>query len=266
VAHNGYVHTMTRTNLTAYMKWRAKPWEVDDLLYERMPMLAVRNYLSEESNEWPLCWTKGRPIRLGLSTCIEALKAWQAFRPGGGKATRRHLQVCVPRVVEGLQRWLRDKEVYRPQDARGKTRAALVKRMARAVATVSACKRTRNPNPMLGSKVLHFFFPEFFPVWDTAWIKKTLDRLKLTSSPVQPSKGHGQWGRAADAYAVYIDLMFRDMDATPKRAMENLKKTVSKSKGHPAFKTILDDNLWDLTPILFELCLMGRGRARGVLP
>jgi hypothetical protein len=272
MANRGQI--MTIQNLNTYMKWRGSPWKVDDLLYERLPMLAVRNYLSEENDEnWPLCWTKGRPIRLGLSTCIEGLKSWQAFRsaqPDSGEVTRRHLHACVPRIIETLQSWLRRQGVYRLQDAKGKTRRALVKRMAHAVAQVSACKPTAKPNPMLGSKVLHFFFPELFPVWDTAWIKKTMRRLRLMSSNSRHSKTYGQFTGAAQAYAEYLGLMFRELDATPVRAMKSLTKTAvsssSEANRHPEFKRILNDNLWDLTPILFEVCLMGRGRARRVLP
>ena len=76
MAHKREAEIMTGPNLRAYMSWREKPWEVDDLLYERLPMLAVRNYLnSDYDRQWPLCWSQGRNLRLGLSVCIEALKS-----------------------------------------------------------------------------------------------------------------------------------------------------------------------------------------------
>jgi hypothetical protein len=169
---------MTGQNLAAYMAWRGKPWQVDDLLYERLPMLAIRSYLTDDKDhQWPLCWKKGRSFRLGLVFCIDALKSFQAFRSKPGEATRRELAKSVPRVVMALQTWLRRQEIYRVNDVSQRGRDAVISKMARAVAEVSACKHTATCNPMLGSKVLHFFFPEFFPVWDTAWIKRTLDGL-----------------------------------------------------------------------------------------
>lgn len=270
---------MTGLNLKVYMKWRKKPWEVDDLLYERLPMLAVRNYLDDdEGQHGPLCWTPGRSLRLGLSVCIEALKSWQAFRGPSGvaPAARKKLYERVPRIVMGLQTWLRGKEVYNIRGAirEGKV-DGFVERMARAAAKVSACKRGKKPNPMLGSKVLHFFFPEFFPVWDTAWIKKTTLGL---SKKGDIERNREKWGKtfgrdrhavAAQQYAQYLDLMFNELDQIGHKDVEKLLKTVvsfsAKRNKHPSLQDVVAENLWDASPILFELCLMGRGRAKGVL-
>ncbi len=45
--------------------------------------------------------------------------------------------------------------------------------MADAVSRVEEAKDV--DNPMLGSKILGFFFPDFFPIWDTAWVKPALE-------------------------------------------------------------------------------------------
>jgi len=264
-------------NLKAYMRWREKPWEVDALLYERLPMVAVRNYISASGDdEWPLCWQKGRTVRLGLAICIESLKSWQAFRPGGARAIQRELDSCVPRVVARIQAWLSRHGVYSIRDVASdsKERDALIRLMARAVAEISACKNGQNPKPMLGSKVLHFFFPEFFPVWDTAWVKKAMAGLAdRNGSPrrreLTVSFGKGKQARAAREYADYVRLMFKDIKKVPKKDVNKLKRTVlrhaAKRNAHAALGMIVDDNLGDLSPILFELCLIGRGRAMGIL-
>jgi hypothetical protein len=273
---------MTRSNLRIYMKWRDKPWEVDDILYERLPMLAVRNYLNDDAkDQWPLCWTQGRPLRLGLSVCIEALKGWQAFRGrlGVAGATRRKLYERAPGVVMRFQRWLRDEEIYSVRAAIRQGQAdQLIRKMARAVAKISACKRTNTPSPMLGSKVLHFFFPEFFPVWDTAWIRRTIrgmskknkkNRIQLNDK-WQTDFGKERNGAAARQYAAYLELMLSDLEATSAAKVKDLRRIVvsfsAKRNNHGSLRDVVDENLWDMSPILFELCLMGYGRAGHVLP
>ncbi len=269
---------MTRQNLKAYMTWRGKPWKVDDLLYERLPMLAVRNYLNDDDEDyWPLCWNENRSLRLGLSVCAEALKSWKAFRGplGVAETTREGLSECVPGVVRSLQGWLREYNIYSLRDAirTGETNA-LIKRMARAGAKGSVCKPLKTPNPMLGSKVLHFFFPEFFPVWDTAWIKRTIrllseeEELKLNEA-WEEEFGSGSGAGAARQYAQYLDLMISNVRKTSAGHVATLKNTVvsfsARKNKHNALTAIVDDNLWDMSPILFEMCLIGHGRAAGVL-
>jgi hypothetical protein len=92
--------------------------------------------------------------------------------------------------------------------------------MADAVGELSFLKGGK---PMLGSKIMHFLLPEFFPVWDTAWVGTALANEDL-------SAGHlGKWLpesvidrlralRRADPaieYAKYVALMMREL--APKR-------------------------------------------------
>jgi hypothetical protein len=90
VAQSDYEQVMTRENLREYMKWRKKPWPIGDGLYERLPMLAVRNYLSnaDDAEDWPLCWTRGRNIRVGLSVCTEMLRIWGGLSNTPGRCCR----------------------------------------------------------------------------------------------------------------------------------------------------------------------------------
>ena len=124
---------------------------------------------------------------------------------------------------------------------------------------------------MLGSKVLHFFFPEFFPVWDSAWIGKTIRRLsrsdKITLGGAWDFKGRS--ATAAQQYAEYLDLMFNDVKQTHARTVKKLKRTVvsfsAARNGHNSLNVVIDENLGDSSPILFELCLLGCGRRARVL-
>ena len=51
--------------------------------------------------------------------------------------------------------------------------------------------------------------------------------------------------------------------------MAALKRTVvsfsAKRNKHDALGDIVDGDLWEMSPILFEVCLIGRGHAAGVL-
>lgn len=159
---------LTAVNLQAYFDWAASPWRAADLLYERVPMLAIRSYITEgKGANWPLCWTKGRALDRGLALCINFLRDWQAFRPGSARDYQADMEKVVPRVVMRFQ-----KDVATQLKAVGaidvckhdEKTAVLTRLMTRAVGEISALKRLDTPTPMLGSKVMHFFFPEFFPI------------------------------------------------------------------------------------------------------
>jgi hypothetical protein len=241
-------------------------------------MLAVRNYLNgyEDEADWPLCWESRRGIRLGLTVCLETLKTWQAFRPQSVDQFRRPLGQIVPRIVRNIQHRFAKRHVYRAMDlARTKTsiKAEIVKEMSRAVARVSTMKKgKRKSTPMLGSKVLHFYFPEFFPVWDTAWIKKELKKFDTNVIRMPPGLAKTLSKKPSDQvaleYARYVWLMLREAKLLSHARYERLKtvciRAVQRRNGHRLLRQILDDNIHDLTPILFELCVIGaRDRRSG---
>jgi hypothetical protein len=258
-------------NLKRYLKKRDKPWGIDSLIYERLPVLAVRNYLNdyEDENEWPLCWQGRRGIEIGLAVSLETLKAWQAFRPRSIDEMRRPLGKIVPRAVRRVQARLVKHGVYRARDLAGKNKkivADVVAVMARAVAQVSEVKSgKRKATPMLGSKVLHFFFPEFFPVWDTAWIKKELKKWNTDDNGMPPSLqralSKGPKDRVALEYARYVCLMLQDIKSLQRGSYDRLKATcvrnVQSRNNHKLLRQVLDDNVYDLSPMLFELCVIG---------
>jgi len=261
---------LNHTNLDTYLTWRRKPWGVADLFYERLPMLAVRNYLGAgDAHEWPLCWTEGRGLRRGLSLCIEFLRDWQAFRPGAARTLQKPMERLVPKVVTKFQRKVIDKigSARLWAVSRKKKRAdQLIELMSQAVGEISGLKRLKTPTPMLGSKVMHFFFPEFFPVWDTAFVKKALEGLskrgliELTAD---------QEYTAASEYVQYLNLMVNDLRGTPRgdlaRLDERLLRRAAEDYHDKFLPLLVKENLADRSPILFELCVIGYGRRTRVL-
>lgn len=258
---------LTKDNLDQYLDWKDCPWGAADLLYERLPMLTIRNYIScKEDATWPLCWTPGVGLRRGLALCIDFLRAWQAFRPVAARTIQKRLTAEVPGRVLRVQRAIRDHLKGRSiQGIGGEKTDALVNVMADAVAEVSACKDPERRNPMLGSKVLHFFFPEFFPVWDTAYVEAGLRWLKqkgaieLVSPPAHSSP-------AAETYAQYVRLLIAELQAQGE-SLEQLGdrfiERATRDYHDKSLRVMVEHNLADLTPILFELCVIGYARERG---
>jgi len=127
--------------------------------------------------------------------------------------------------------------------------------MARAVAKVSACKPLKRSTPMLGSKILHFFFPEFFPVQHTSWIRKTVRRLsaKKRKRKLELTKkwaeafGSASNPGAAREYAQYVDLMIANLKTTSAAEVGALSRTVvsfsARRNNHAALADILGENL-----------------------
>ncbi len=264
---------LTKDNLDEYLNWSNRPWRAADLLYERLPMLTIRNYLScEDDRTFPLCWTRGLGLRRGLSLCTDFLRAWKAFRPGVANTLQKQLEAKVPGIVLNVQSRIRDGLKLRTLQDLGVHKAGeLVRVMSRAVAQVSGIKRLKNPNPMLGSKVMHFFFPEFFPVWDTAYVGKALSslrRLKELDEAAEVDSLESRRDEATAIYADYLNLMLRDLRAAKDTVLGLSDRFVEHAiaeYGDKSLGRMLDENLEDLSPIVFELCVIGYGQRVGAL-
>jgi hypothetical protein len=266
---------LTRDNLEAYMKWKDKPWGVADLLYERVPMLTVRNYIASANDDnWPLCWSRGYGLQRGLALCIDFLRNWKAFRPGSAESYRQVMEAVVPLAVLRFQRRVVGElgasgAIDVCQDV-GKSEA-LGCMMTEAVEKVSDIKELKQPTPMLGSKVMHFFFPEFFPIWDTAVVKKALVGLRRLSEVhdegESPDRKRERDGVAGREYRAYVRLMLKDLREAKGDVQEldgMLIKEAVRTYQDRFLRDLLYENLGDRSPILFELCTIGYGRRKGL--
>jgi hypothetical protein len=262
---------LTVKNLTAYIrksKNGAGPdWTVDDLLYIRLPVLAVRNYLSETAtpNNWTLTWKKDRNMRMAFRMAGAILGQWQAFRPHPPAKLLQRLEKTFPRIALRFQGRIlsrtRIKGIFAVRH-RGKECNTLLIEMGKAIADISRQKGV--PNPMLGSKLLSFFFPEFFPVWDTGWVKKrALKHYQGISLPedVQKQFQYLPHSEAAVEYATYVYLMLIDLWSTKPSELTNLRRACYREcekMGYYEPEVVIEDNYRDITPLLFEMCLLGK--------
>lgn len=148
-------------------------WYVPTLIEIRLPVLTLRNLSNDNDDNWPLFWSKGKTLERAIGLTLEQLKAWQAFRPHSAARLIKRLKNVLPSIILNFQKEMVNLEIYRISDLRSaskRTRAKVILTMSEAVGEISAYK-TEN-NPMLGSKIMSFFFPEFFPVWDTSRMLK----------------------------------------------------------------------------------------------
>ncbi len=247
-------------NLESYRTGKNQPgWPIPELLYQKIPVLAYRNYFCNDDKGWPLSWDKGR-VEVALTLTVSILKAWQAFRPVGSPQILERLATTCPAVVMDLQEHLQNCEISN-LDSSSNECSHIIIAMSCAASRVSEAKPIKSPNPMLGSKVLAFFFPDFFPVWDTAWIKRRA-LSGLQSEALPPAVGRElKQDPAASEYARYLWLMINDAWLTSHRDYEQLRSNCLREcrrKGYYKPEEVLEEFYADLTPLLFEVCLLGR--------
>jgi len=190
-----------------------------------------------------------------ISLTCELLKAWQAFRsgtPGLSKQLIPMLQKQLPSVILNFQRKARALGIRRILDIRPNDPeySTILLAMAAAVNEIAKIKQVHNP--MLGSKVMHFFFPEYFPVWDTGWIKKRCLANEIMKSNGEILKKLGP-GAGSD-YASYVHLMVIDLVKTPDYSI------IRKACLQRAWMSeeIADWHYYDIAPTVFEICLLGK--------
>lgn len=238
-------------------------WYIDGAVGEKLPILALRN--RERDDEWPPVWRPGRNTRIAVAATLDSLKAWKAFRPYSAQSLLRPLSKAVPRVLASFQRKSLAADITCIHDALKvdwQTYSHILIAMADAVGKVSILKSNQ---PMLGSKIMHFLLPEFFPVWDTLRIKpalanetESLGRWMPTS--VSSTLSRFQHAKPAIQYARYVALMAKDLAETSRREYQGLERAyVHRSKVH---ERVVCSHFHDLAPSLFEVCLLGKHNAR----
>jgi hypothetical protein len=251
-------------------------WPLDELLYLSIPVLAIRNLdfdlAKGDEKYWALSWkgTKNQSIAFGVTGSI--LRRWQAFRPHPSRKLLQKIEKRMPSIVRRFQRQMRQRQIRTIRDVKPNSPAyhIAVMEMAKAVADLSQVKSRKARNPMMGSKILHFLYPEFFPVWDTYWIKKKVlnryfkERHKNLPKNVQTllgklkfSKGSAYYSSARE-YASYVHLMLIELSKISERQYRRLlKECINKAEiGHE----VIDCHFHcrDMSPILFETCLLGK--------
>lgn len=239
-------------------------WYVYNALMERIPVLVFRAInLEDEDTSWPLSWKNDRNLKIAIELCLNMLKAWQAYRPEKSKNIIKGLKRDLPFIIMRFQKKMEKYKIKRARDIlRLKDRESqeILKTIMDAVREVSSYKNEQNP--MMSSKILNFFFPEIFPVWDTLRIKdmarkeENLNGISLADwlparvlSNFKKTKGALEYGR-------YFVLMLEELKITPNKEYNYLKKIFSQEAKIEL--EIIDFFYYDISPYLFEFCLLGK--------
>jgi hypothetical protein len=248
---------------------RAKPktpeskigWYIEDNLLEKIPVLALRNRSMSEKNDSPLSWRRNRDLTQAIDLALNTLKAWQAFRPEKSQKIIEKLRSNLPQMImkfeERIHRY-NVSDVWSIMTLPQTNYNRVLEIISKIVGDISSYKTERYP--MLGSKVMHLLFPEVFPVWDTAWIKnECLNDEDGTHPQWLPSEvvaTLNNCNSAAAEYASYFAIMLNDLDEVGKKAYKKVEKAFVTYSQIP--KGVIFYHFYDISPIVFEFCLLGK--------
>ncbi len=206
-----------------------------------------------------------------MSIILPLLRDYNALRSskrGVQQKLTRSLRDRLPQIIDNFQSDIRGTKVNSIGDLQPGSPHyhRVLWAMAIAVESLSALK-TKNPTvPMLGSKVLHFLMPEFFPVWDTKRIRKEClanenmaDLRKDITEVTRALKT-----KAAIEYATYVHLLVSELAKISRLKYRQVEKAcIHKAVGiqdATCAKQVLDWHYGDMRTIVFEICLLGKHR------
>jgi hypothetical protein len=251
-------------NLKSYINHTEEKtkWYVYELLQEKFTVLSLR--CNENDNDGPLCWRDDRNLDYAIDLTLKLLKKWQVYRPFSPDKIIKNLKLNLPQIILKLQRQLLDRKLKDLWHLNESQRDEVVIIMSVAVAEICSYKNDAS-QPMIGSKILHFLLPEFFPVWDTEWIKdKGLRNESIDISAAERVHDRLNGQEAAIEYASYLTLMLKEFAQTPAKEYKKLKNTClmhssSDMDGYAQlWPKVVEWNFYNLGPLLFEVCLLGK--------
>jgi len=269
---NGMDRIVTISNFNSYtgrysLKKNRRPikkktdWYIEDNLLETIPVLALRNRGINSNDGSPVWWKNDRNLRQAIVLTMETLKAWQAFRPEKASNLMPKLEDGLPRIVLAFQRQMAKyaiETIWDIMQLKQDKYNEVLRLITKTVSEVSSYKSV--DVPMLGSKIMHFLFPEFFPVWDTAWIMNEClinepDHLGcwLPNDIQSELKYHS---KAASMYSYYFALMMNDLNKTRDKEYSNIEEALIRHSGIP--REVIDWHFYDISPIVYEFCLLGK--------
>ena len=235
-------------------------WYVYDLIHIPMVVSGLRNlnsYKQDKLPRWVLSWKNDANLRRAVELTFLFLEGWQAFRtPVPSERKIADLKRKLPTLLLRFQSRMKKAGIFCIADVNEREKLLVVRAMAEVVDAISKYKTEKNP--MLASKILHFIFPEFFPVWDTYWIKNKclsrLDRLGFYTLSLQLEEAVSDLNKAAQEYARHVELMLNNISR--RYAAKAIRVTFLRQG--ESDETVVNWYYYNLTPTFFEMCLMGR--------
>jgi hypothetical protein len=151
-----------------------------------------------------------------------------------------------------------------------------VRLLQEAVAEISRLRPTTHVEPVLGSKVLHHYFPSIVPVFDTALVRMGVMRTRAFRAFVEEnvdgwllySDPQDAGGTAMLEYHRYFAFAASQVAAAPRAVLARVRKRFGEdfSRLAPTIDVARRDGLvWRLDAKLAEYCLIGQAEREGLL-
>jgi hypothetical protein len=273
-------HLVALRLLTAY--WNPKEtWGHTSAL---APFFAVHGAYAEsrtkghpnaEPFRWE--WDNARAVEECLQAAWHMTGKWNARRPVTMK--QAHFERRVLAVIPPVARHLNNLGIHCLGDLAALT-PSRYRRVANllqgAVASISKLRATKNVEPVLGSKVMHHYFPSLVPVFDTALVRIGVMRMQSFRAFVDEDvdgwllyrDSDDAGGNAMLEYHRYFAFAAAQVAMTPKAILALVRRRFGRdfSRLAPSQDVARRDGLvWRLDAKLAEYCLIGQAEREGLI-
>jgi hypothetical protein len=250
------------------------------------PFLAIhaafREKRAQGRNASPGQWKHDRwewSDRAAVAECLPAVwrmtGSFQARR--AVTVPRRALERCVMQVVPFLAGRLNRRHIMSLSDLSGKDQHSYneaVRAIHDAVARISRLRDTKVTEPVLGSKVLHHYFPSVVPIFDKALIRNRALQAGAFRRFDEGSNDEG-WivfedgapgGPSMEDYHRYFAFVAEEIGNTKPRVLEQVRMRFARGFHRLAPAADLESRrslLWRLDAKIAEYCLLGQAAHEG---
>ena len=213
-------------------------------------------------------WDKVRTVNKCQQIVWQLAGAWQARRGVPIKSQKRFHEEVTRWVItlaamfnrDGIMA-LRDMKIF-DQDKYEK----IVCKIEDGIMRISKTKPTQKIQPVLGSKVMHHFFPTIIPVFDDAWISKKVLKLESFKDFLKNNKERWLFKDYAEQtrmqeYHHYFAYCVQQICKSKKQDLDDLRDKIANLymdvSPHSLVKKRKQGILWKLDAKLAEYCLVG---------
>ena len=245
-----------------------RAWPISSLFLDPLPILAIRNQNDCNTADSPFFWGNNANLTYAIHVAIPLLARWKALRTnrkGGQQTLKDGLNAKAPSILLRFQNQARDLGTRRLSDVKPNQSyyGNFLVAAANAASIISELKKVETP--MIGSKFMHFFIPELFPVWDTAVIEN--ECLKNEELPPLPETVKNELQtKAGKSYAQYVHFLVTEhSQASSAQRTEVLNACIQQcADEYDADVNEMGNVLYfhcdDLWPTVLEICLIGKHR------
>lgn len=210
-------------------------------------------------------WLNTRVVDRAFESIWQLTGEWQARR--GARLSSKHImrRIIIEEIIS-LAEMLNGNNI---NSLRSLNRFSIAKRrdvifrISRSMLRISLLKKTKIPQPMLGSKILHHFFPTIVPVFDDVYISKRVLKVpqihKFISSEDTFFFSEKKHARIVE-YQGYHRFCSSQICQLPEEDLKRIRakygEMVADMFPHRMYQN-KKSNLWKLDAKIAEYCLVG---------